>query len=221
VTGKPLQSLTQRSPGSDVISREVRSGSVSFSQARKNGSQMWVVGLSPLMSPSAIFRPRAAAAARRFRGHRVRHVSFRDTLGSVRPEPMSTRCARARAPLMRFFQRLPLCRHEPLRPADPIRRPGEEVADLSRGAVHAVSHDSDGFVRRRPRGLVASHYRLWGSPGFVPKNDVTAATRHSSQAPTLRSVPLLTKWTPSPTYCWVVHRMPCPSRGWLFFRPAG
>lgn len=94
-----------------------------------------------------------------------------------------------------------------------IRRPGEEAANLFRGAVHAVSHDFDGFVRRRPCGLVASHYRLWGSPGFALTNDDTAAPQHSSQAPTLRSFPLLTKWTPSPNHCWPVHRMPGPSRG--------
>lgn len=183
-------------------------------QPRKQGRNgtMWVVGLSLPVSPPAILHTRAAAAARRFRGHRVRRVSFRDILGSARPEPMSTRSARAQAPLMRFFQRLPLCRHQPPRPAGQIRRPGEEVANLFRGAVHAVSHDFDGFVRRRPRGLVASHYRLWGSPGFMPKNDVAAAHRHSPQAPTLRSFPLLTKWTPSPSHCWAVHRMPCPSR---------
>lgn len=51
----------------------------------------------------------------------------------------------------------------------------------SRGAVLAVSHDFDGFVRRRPRGLVASHYRPWGLPGFRPTADVTADTRPSSR----------------------------------------
>jgi hypothetical protein len=178
-----------------------------------NGSRMWVVGLSLLMSPPAISLPRTAAAARRFRGHRVRRVFFRDILGSVRPEPMSTKSARARAPLMRFFQRPPLCRRKPLRPAARSEDLSKKLPTSPRGAVHAVSHDFDGFVRRRPCGLVASHYRLWGSPGFMPKNDVAAAHRHSSQAPTLRSVPLPTKWIPSPPHCWVVHRIPCPSRG--------
>jgi hypothetical protein len=31
---------------------------------------------------------------------------------------------------------------------------------------------------------------------------------------TLRSLPLLTRWTPSPRHCWPVHRMSGPSRGW-------
>lgn len=51
----------------------------------------------------------------------------------------------------------------------------------SRGSVLAVSHDFDGFVRRRPCGLVASHYRPWGLPGFRPTADVTADTRPSSR----------------------------------------
>lgn len=76
---------------------------------------------------------------------------------------------------MRFLQRPPLHRHRPPASRFQIRRPGEEVANLLRGAVRAVSHDFDGFVRRRLCGLVASHYRPWGSPGFVPTDDVTAA----------------------------------------------
>jgi len=52
-----------------------------------------------------------------------------------------------------------------------------------RGAVLVVSHDSNGFVRRRPCGLVASHCRPWGSPGFLPSADVAADIRHSSRAP--------------------------------------
>jgi len=31
---------------------------------------------------------------------------------------------------------------------------------------------------------------------------------------TLRSLPLPTRWTPSPSHSWLVHRMSCPSRGW-------
>jgi hypothetical protein len=34
---------------------------------------------------------------------------------------------------------------------------------------------------------------------------------------TLRSFPLPTKWTPSPSHCWLVHRMPGPSRDWPSF----
>lgn len=46
-------------------------------------------------------------------------------------------------------------------------------------------------------------------------------SQHSPQTPVaLRSLPLSTKWPPSPNHCWPVHRMSCPSRGWLFFRPA-
>jgi hypothetical protein len=46
-------------------------------------------------------------------------------------------------------------------------------------------------------------------------------SQHSPQTPVaLQSVPLSTKWPPSPNHCWPVHRMSCPSRGWLFFRPA-
>jgi hypothetical protein len=51
---------------------------------------MWVVGLSLLMSPSAISHPRTAAAVRRFRGHRVLRVFFKDSLVSMRPEPLNT-----------------------------------------------------------------------------------------------------------------------------------
>jgi hypothetical protein len=43
---------------------------------------MWVVGLSLSVSPPTIPCIHAAAAARRFRGHRVLCVSFRDSLGS-------------------------------------------------------------------------------------------------------------------------------------------
>jgi len=52
-----------------------------------------------------------------------------------------------------------------------------------RGAVLAVFHDYDGFVRIRPCGLVASHCRSWGSPGFLQKADVAADIPHSSRAP--------------------------------------
>jgi hypothetical protein len=34
---------------------------------------------------------------------------------------------------------------------------------------------------------------------------------------TLRSLPLLTRWTPSLNHCWFVHRMSRPSRGWPHF----
>jgi hypothetical protein len=37
---------------------------------------------------------------------------------------------------------------------------------------------------------------------------------------TLRSFPLLAKLASSPSHCWAVHRMPCPSRSWLSFLPA-
>lgn len=57
----------------------------------------------------------------------------------------------------------------------------ERLPTSPRGAVLAVSHDFDGFVRRRPCGLVASHYRPWGLPGFEPTADVTADTRPSSR----------------------------------------
>lgn len=43
---------------------------------------------------------------------------------------------------------------------------------------------------------------------FPPRPD-SSHRRH-----TLRSLPLLTKWTPSPNHCWLVHRMSSPSRGW-------
>jgi hypothetical protein len=98
------------------------------------------------------------------------------------PNPLSAKNARARAPLMRFLQRSPLQRHKPLRPADRSEDLLRRLPTFSRGAVHAVSHDFDGFVRRRQCGLVASHYRPWGSPGCMPMSDVTAAARHFPQA---------------------------------------
>jgi hypothetical protein len=70
----------------------------------------------------------------------------------------------------------------PLRPADRPEDLLKRSPISSRGAVHAVSHDFDGFVRRRQCGLVASHYRPWGSPGFGPINDVSAAARPFPQA---------------------------------------
>jgi hypothetical protein len=82
---------------------------------------------------------------------------------------------------MRSFQRSPLCRHVPLRPADRSEDLLKRLPTSSRGAARAVSHDFDGFVRRRQCGLVASHYRLWSSPGFLPRNDVSAAARQSPQ----------------------------------------
>jgi len=99
-----------------------------------------------------------------------------------RPEPLNTKSARARAPLVRFFQRPPLRRCGLLRPA---LRSGDLMKRLptsSRGAVLAVSHDLDGLFRRQPCGLVASHYRPWGSPGCVPTADVSADIRHFPQA---------------------------------------
>lgn len=143
---------------------------------------MWVVGLSLSASPPTISHTRAAAAARRSRGHRVLRVSFRDRLGSVRPEPMSTKNAQARAPLLRFLQRSPLHRCKPPRPAARSEDLLKRLPTSSRGAVLAVFHDFDGFVRRRQCGLVASHYRPWGSPGCMPSNDVSAAPRQFPQA---------------------------------------
>jgi len=175
---------------------------------------MWVVWPFPAGVSTSHLALRAAAAARRSRGHRVRRVSFRDALGFVRPEPMSTKSARARAPLMRFLQRSPLRRCEPLRPADRLRRSDEEAANLFRRSVLAVLHDFDGFVRRRLCGLVASHYRPWGLSGCRPTADVAADTRPFPRTQTLRSFSLPAKWTPSPRHCWRVHRCSSPSRGW-------
>jgi len=78
---------------------------------------------------------------------------------------------------MRSFQRSPLRRTMSLRPADRSEDLLKRLPTSSRGAVHAVSHDFDGFVRRRQCGLVASHYRPWSSPGFRPTDDVSAASR--------------------------------------------
>lgn len=52
---------------------------------------MWVVGLSRAGVSTGHPALHAAAAARRLRGHRVLCLSFRDALGFVRPEPLSTR----------------------------------------------------------------------------------------------------------------------------------
>lgn len=41
-----------------------------------------------------------------------------------------------------------------------------DVATHQTRSVHAVSHDSDGFLRARPRGFVAPRCRPWGSPCF-------------------------------------------------------
>jgi hypothetical protein len=90
VTGKPLQSFTLQSPGSNVAFHEVPSGPMSLSQARLNGCLMWLAGLSLLMSPSTISHPRAAAAVRHFRGHRFLRVFFKDILVFMRPEPLNT-----------------------------------------------------------------------------------------------------------------------------------
>jgi hypothetical protein len=73
------------------------------------------------------------------------------------------------------LQRPPLHRYQPLASCFQLRRAGEKAANLLRSAVHAVSHDFNGFVRRRPCELVASHNRTWGSPGFMPTSDVAAA----------------------------------------------
>jgi len=125
--------------------------------------------------------------------------------------------AEARAPLMRFLQRPPLHRRQPFASCCPLRRAGEEVANLLRSAVLAVSHDRDGFVRRRPCGLVASHCRPWGSPGFLPTIDCRRCPTFPSGRLTLRSLPLPTRGTPSPRPCRRVHRMSRPSRGWPSF----
>jgi hypothetical protein len=126
----------------------------------------------------------------------------------------------ARAPLIRFLQRPPLHRRQPFASRCQLRRTGDEAANLTTRCRPCR------FSRLR---RVCPQTTLWACCIPLPIMGFTrfpAESRRCRRHPTfltgaitLRSFPLLAEWTPSPTHCWVVHRMSCPSRGWPSFFP--
>jgi len=96
-----------------------------------------------------------------------------------------------------------------------IRRSGEEAANLS---TRCRPCRFSRLRRFRPQTTVWACCIPLPTMGFAW---LRAEERRCRRCPdishrrcTLRSFPLLTRWTPSPSHCWLVHRMSCPSRGW-------
>jgi len=119
---------------------------------------------------------------------------------------------RFQAPLLGFTQRSPL--HRTPRVSSP-GCPGPGVCQLQTWSVLVVLPDFDGLLHTRPCGFVAPRYRPWGSPGFQPTGNVTAAQlTFPAGADTLRSFPLPGSGFPvsraRPSRRWLhIHRSVC------------
>jgi hypothetical protein len=72
-------------------------------------------------------------------------------------------------PLHRHIQRASTPGTGPSRDPTPVapKSRGPTAPPVQPRSVLVVSHDLDGFLRAKDRGLVASRYRSWGSPRFA------------------------------------------------------
>jgi hypothetical protein len=85
-------------------------------------------------------------------------------------------------PLHRHIQRASTPGTGPSRDPTPVapKSRGPTAPPVQPRSVLVVSHDLDGFLRAKDRGLVASRYRSWGSPRFAETRSHGPWSNHRS-----------------------------------------